>query len=360
MNAVNHEPPGHRLVTVVLTFAIAGVGGLVFSTIGVPAAWLSGPAAAVAIAVMAGFKAHISSWIRSLSLLFLGATMGASVTPDTIGQLAHTPLTVAGLLVCLIAVMGSVTLYLRWVHGFNWLDAQLAAAPGASLYVLALAQETGADVRRVSVIQIIRVVALIILLPSIFALMGFAGDVSASPVAMRPVDWHEVAILAAAAITFGYLFEYLKVPTGTMFGAMLAGGVLFGTGVVATGLPEWMMLPGFLVIGAIVGSTFQGTTRAQFMQSLVAAGGTILIGSAASLAVAVPMSYVAALPLAQMWLAYAPGGVDAMAVLALAIGLEPAFVAAHHLTRFIALAMFLPFWFRGHIRRHHESSRSTP
>jgi len=322
----------------------------------VPAAWLSGPATAVAIAVICGLKTDVPAPVRQLSLVFLGATMGASVTPGTIEQLAQTPLTLAGLFVCLIAIMLSVASYLRYVHGFNWLDAQLSAAPGASLYVLALAEETGADVRRVAVIQIIRLVALIILLPFVFAIFGFVGDIGASPTAMRPMHWPEVAILAAAAALCAALFERFKVPTGAMFGAIFAGGLLFGTGTVTTGLPEWMMLPGFLVIGAIVGSTFQGTTRSQFLETLVAAGGTIAVGCIVSLAIAVPMAQVAQISLAQMWLAYAPGGVDAMAVLALAIGLEPAFVAAHHLARFIGLAMFLPFWFRGHIRRHQRLS----
>ncbi|MFT5509525.1 MAG: membrane AbrB-like protein [Hyphomicrobiaceae bacterium] len=345
-----------RLPAIAATFVIAITGGLAFAALQIPAAWLSGPATAVAIAVIAGFKSDVPSELRSLSLLFLGSVMGASVTPDTIGQLAQSPLTVAGLFVCLGAVMISITCYLRFVHKFDALTAQLGAAPGASLYVLALAEETGADIRRVAIVQMIRLVALIILLPSIFAILGYAGDVAASPVATRAVHWPHIAVLGVSALVLACVFEWLRVPTGIMFGAMVAGGLLFGSGTITTGLPEWLMLPGFVVIGAVVGSNFQGTTRQQFGETLLAGVGTVVVGSIASLSVAVPFAFFAELPLAQMWLAYAPGGVDTMSVLALAIGLEPAFVAAHHLARFLCLALFLPFWFRGHIQAQRAKS----
>jgi uncharacterized membrane protein AbrB (regulator of aidB expression) len=41
--------------------------------------------------------------------------------------------------------------------------------------------------------------------------------------------------------------------------------------------------------------------------------------------------------------AFAPGGLEAMTILAFVIGLDPAFVGAHHLARFLLIAMLLPF-----------------
>lgn len=350
MNAMGAITGLARMRAMAGTAVLAVAGGFAFSALQVPAAWLSGPAAAVAIAVMAGFKADIPARVRALALLLLGAIMGASVTPDTLSQLAHSPLTVAGLLACLATVMIAITCYLHFVHGFNWLDAQLSGAPGASFYVLALADATRANVPRVAIVQMIRLVALIILLPSVFAALGYVGNVASSPVALRPVHWPDVALLAVAAGLFAALFEWLRVPTGMMFGSMVAGGLLFGSGAVETGLPEWVMLPGFVVIGAVVGINFQGVSRQEFARTAAAGVGTVLVGSLASLSIALPFAVWTDLPLAQLWLAYAPGGVDAMSVLALAIGLEPAFVAAHHLARFLALAVFLPFWFRSRIR----------
>jgi hypothetical protein len=48
------------------------------------------------------------------------------------------------------------------------------------------------------------------------------------------------------------------------------------------------------------------------------------------------------LPPAALLLAFAPGGVEVMAALAVETALEPAFVAAHHVFRLILLSALVP------------------
>ena len=62
-----------RAPRVVLTVAIAGVGGLLFQTLGLPAPWLSGPATLVAILVVTGFRIDIPAFLRNAALMFLGS-----------------------------------------------------------------------------------------------------------------------------------------------------------------------------------------------------------------------------------------------------------------------------------------------
>ena len=348
--------PVERAPRVVLTLLIAGLGGLLFQILGVPAPWLSGPATLVAILVVTGFRIDIPTFLRHAALMFLGVLMGSSVTPETFGQLARSPLTVAGLLICIVVIIAAIQAYLRLVHRYDPVTAQLSAVPGALPFVLAMAEESGADVRRVAIIQMIRLVALLVFLPSVFALFGYVGDVAESPVAKRPLIYWDVAVLVVAAVAGAVLLEWLRMPAGVMFGSMIAGALLFATGAVTTSLPEWMMLPGFAVIGATVGANFQDTDRRLLLTTLAAGIGSVFVGATASMLTALPFSYLTGLPLAQLWLAYAPGGVDAMAVLALAIGLEPAFVATHHLARFFALAVCLPIWLRPRIKAERSKS----
>jgi uncharacterized membrane protein AbrB (regulator of aidB expression) len=72
-----------------------------------------------------------------------------------------------------------------------------------------------------------------------------------------------------------------------------------------------------------------------------------LIAFAVSMAVAVlfawPASRIANVPLLSAIIAFAPGGLEAMAMLAFALGLDPLYVAAHHLIRFFGIAFALPF-----------------
>ena len=52
------------------------------------------------------------------------------------------------------------------------------------------------------------------------------------------------------------------------------------------------------------------------------------------------------LPFAQTLLAFSPGGLEAMTLLAFALGIDPLYVGAHHLARFLLISFTLPFAFR--------------
>ena len=60
-------------------------------------------------------------------------------------------------------------------------------------------------------------------------------------------------------------------------------------------------------------------------------------------------------PMAEVLIAYAPGAVDAMMLLALALNLNPVYVGAHHLTRIFFVLLTMPIIARMSARRkmHH-------
>ena len=54
-------------------------------------------------------------------------------------------------------------------------------------------------------------------------------------------------------------------------------------------------------------------------------------------------------PFAQALVAFSPGGLEAMSLLSIALGLDPLFVSAHHLARFILISVTLPFVLRRYV-----------
>jgi uncharacterized protein len=50
------------------------------------------------------------------------------------------------------------------------------------------------------------------------------------------------------------------------------------------------------------------------------------------------------LPMGQIWLAYTPGGIEAMSIVAFALGFDVAFVGMHHVVRFAGLGLIVPWW----------------
>ena len=66
---------------------------------------------------------------------------------------------------------------------------------------------------------------------------------------------------------------------------------------------------------------------------------------------AVGLVELLSLPTAEVMIAYAPGAVDAMMLLALALNLDPVYVGAHHLARIFYVSLTMPLVARRHQRK---------
>lgn len=346
-----------RLAQTPRTLAIAFAGGAMAALIGIPAPWLSGPAIATAIAAVQGVELGLPRLLREAALIFLGVSMGASVRPDTLELMLRFPLGLAGLAIAVPLVMVGVAQYLARVHGFSAPTARLAAVPGALPFVLATSEATEADGRQVMIVQLVRLLAIAALLPSVVTLVGGHNPTAGTLSAPTRVDLLEDAVALAAGVAGMALFSRIGLPAPALFGSLVAAALLFGSGAVSSGFPAWMVLPGNLVVGAMTGASFSGADRGMLARTMPAAIGAVVVGSLISLLCAVPVALAASLPLMQVWLAYAPGAVETMAIVTLALGYDAAFVGAHHIARFFGLTILVPIWIRPFLVRRIGGAR---
>src|SRR5262249_10583961 len=217
------------------------------------------------------------------------------------------------------------------------------SVPGALNYVLAVALESRSDPRRVAIVQMLRLGAILMLLPPLMSLAGAHIAPTSAPAA-APVHLGQIAVLLAAAAAGAYLFARFKIPAPSLFGAMAVGACLYGTGLLTSPMPSWLTTPGFVVLGAMIGSNFFGTEPRMLAATLGAGLGSLGVSALVALLWAAPAAWIAGLPAVQVWLAYAPGGVETTAITALALGLDAAFVSGHPMARVLMLNLFVPFW----------------
>ena len=162
-------------------------------------------------------------------------------------------------------------------------------------------------------------------------------------VAAGPPSLPELAILVAASTATALVFFKLRLPGGLMFGAMLASAILHGAGFIHSILPWWVAYAAVIGIGAVTGSRFANTDPYTLLRFLGAALGSFAVAMAvASLSVLVLTMLMSVRP-ADAVLAFAPGAQDTMMVLALALHLDPVFVGALQLSRFLLVSMLVPF-----------------
>ncbi|WP_127088871.1 AbrB family transcriptional regulator [Aquabacter cavernae] len=326
-----------------LTLAVASAGAIGFFLLGLPAPWMSGALVAVTVQALSGAPSRLPEPLRFACFLVLGASMGTALTPDMLRQAATWPVSMGFLALSVVGVMGAVTLFLRKVAGWSLATAYYASAPGALSAVLAMAAASEADMRRVAFAQAVRLFLLVALLTQILGRVG-SVDMSA-PVAMpagTASSVLEVALLLLASLAGGLLAARARIPGGMLIGALAASALLHAMDWSHAQIPDLLMVPAFVILGAGVGVRFKGTTLATLKDCLLASLGAFVVALAISLACALAAAAVTGEDAGKMITAFAPGALETMTVLGFALGYDPAFMSAHHIFRFAGLSVALP------------------
>ena len=323
------------------TLLVGACGAVVFNAFGLPAAFMSGALVAVAVATLLGMEVVMPVGVRNAAFFCTGIFFGSTVDEETVRSFAAWPISLAVLGLSLVAIMVLIPLYLRRVHGYDRETATLAAVPGALSFVLALALERGADVKRITIVQTSRLALLIIIIPIGF---GLFSDIRPLGVGAENVlSGGKVALLFALAALSIPVALMIKIPAPFFSGPFFAVGALFGAGQFEGALPAYILWPALAALGTAIGSRFAGVDLRMLKDGALAGLGSTVLGLTIAGALALPVAYFLSLPALQVWLAFAPGGIDALTVVAFSLGADPAFVAGHQMLRFIGLSLCLPF-----------------
>ena len=254
---------------------------------------------------------------------------------------------------CVVMVTACSMMASNFISRWPRPTALLAAVPGSMAYILSVSLSLGADPPRVVIVQMIRVIFLVVLLPLVIVIesgahLGAVGGVVDPPLGAARRR-HRVG-------RGGLVFTRLKMGGGMIFGSMLASGFIHGTGLATGRVPFEITLVGQIMIGAWAGSRFAGFDWALFGRTIVAS--TLAIGTSlgVSLAFAMFASKFLGMPFGATMIAYAPGGLEAMVVLALGLGIDPLFVSAHHFARYFLINLTLPFLIRYLMRREGKTA----
>jgi uncharacterized protein len=304
-----------KFIRVAESLLIGAAGGFLFNAAKFPAGWLAGSMTFAAAAALAGRPVYVSGMLARACSIVMGITIGGAVTPDTLSGMAAWPFSIAMVALSVAAVTLASFTYLTRVHGWNAVTSIYASIPGGLAQVMALAAEESrrCDIRAVAIVQTVRVVILTVVVPVALALAGRTGTVrlpaGAITAAEAPVAFTILAIAATA---------------------------------VGLGLPPWLAIAAMVGLGTLAGGRFTGLHFRLLLWYLGAALGAFAVSLAVTVVIGIMVTQAVALPAGDIIVAYAPGAVDAMMVLALALNLDPVFVGAHHVARVFVVLLGMP------------------
>ena len=334
-------PDRTRTLHVLETLAIGAAGGVLFLVAHLPGGLISGAMIAVGAAAIAGRPLVVPPVLTQTVLVLLGISLGSLVSRQLLQHVSAYPLTIALLALATFCATFGSSYYLQRVHGWDRTSAFLAGSPGALSQITMLAIERGADVSAIAVVQTMRVIILTAALPLLLALTGIAP--SSPPAAITAIASPlELAALIAASVAAALVLRLVKFPASWMFGAMIGSSVLHGTGLIEGGLPPWVRGIALVGIGSLIGSRFARMKTKVLLSHVHAALGSFAVAVAISAIFVAVIALTTPVRFSDIVVAFAPGAMDAMLALALTLHIDPIFVGAHHLSRFVFVTIATP------------------
>jgi uncharacterized protein len=336
------------VLAVAVTLALGALGGIAAHALHLPLGYLLGSLVVTGIIAAAGWRPFgkpitLPARLRFSFVPVIGVAIGGAFTPEVAGQaLGWWPSLLA---LCVFVPVAHAMGY--WIYRHGGLapkDAFFGAVPGGLIESVQLGEEAGADVRLLTVLQFLRLIGTIVAVPMIF--WGITGHVvgSASGVAMvgagAVLSVRDVVILLGCGIVGVLVGRGLRFPGWIITGPLAASAVMHGMGWVEGVPPGWLIAVTQVVLGTGLGARFAGVDRAMLRRAarLALMNGVAALLLAFGFAEAVHV--VAGEPVAAAFLAFAPGGVAEMSLIALSLQMSVIYVTAHHVVR-IVLAVSL-------------------
>jgi membrane AbrB-like protein len=338
----------------VATLALATVGGVAASALHLPLGYMLG--AIVLVGLVAGLGLQVGGRgvflpqpLRMGFVPVIGVVIGAGFTPEMAGQALGWWVSLAALLVY-VPVAHVVGYAIYRAGGLDPKTAFFSAVPGGLIESIELAEAAGANVAMTTSLHFLRLIGIILCVPVIFTILTGASVGSASGVQMTgsdvPLTLWDAVVLALSGIVGWYAGKVVRLPAYFLTGPLIASAVAHGMGWVHGVPPDWLVAVTQVVVGGGLGAKFAGVGHAMLRRAL---GLSVLYG-AAVLALAFVFAWaVQALgvaPVTAAFLAFAPGGVAEMSLIALSLQYSVVFVTVHHVARILIAVLVAKFGYR--------------
>lgn len=330
---------------VLLTLAIGAVGGETLSYLHVPLAWMIGALVTTTIAALLRAPLELPRTLRDTVITVLGVMLGSSFRPEMFDNLGSWAFSLIGLLFYLIVSTGVLFILLRRFAGYDPVTSYFAAAPGGLNEMVLVGSALGGDDRTLALTHAARVMLVVLTIPLWLSFSaGYrSGGAYSTGAAAGAVD---LVILLACAVFGALMGRLLRLPAANLMGPMLLSAAVHLAGVTQSSPPFFLVALAQLIVGGSLGCRFVGVApRVLARIVLISIPGTAVL-LAITLAFGFGLHLLTGIPSTLLVLAYAPGGLAEMSLIAFYLGQDTAFVASHHLIRITLIILMAPLVFR--------------
>ena len=335
------------------TFAVALAAGYGLLHLGAPAPVLLGSLFGVWFAGIAvkPLQAHlgVARWFHIPVVLGLGVLIGSNFSLEFLTGASQWVPTIAVMVLVTVLVTGIGYWHLRRVWDYSRPMAFLCSIPGGQVEAIVMARDLVDRDYVVALFHLIRVALVFFATPLILGLLQGEEAVAASNAAlgampgvldMEPGQLAGLALIAAGGLV---LARAVRMPVPHLLGPMLLSSALHVAGLVEIPRVQELVWLAQLAIGGAVGARLAQVRILVLLEAIKAAVANTVVIVAVYVLAAESIAYLLGIDPLLLWLAFVPGGLYEVTLLALIFGFDIAFVALHHTTRVLLILVSLPF-----------------
>ncbi|MBA6116611.1 AbrB family transcriptional regulator [Pseudomonas putida] len=329
----------------------AGALGQMLHALAVPAGLFLGPMLVAIVFGVCGARLSLHRQVFRFGQGCVGLLVAHSVSWAVLVSMAQSwqlMLVATFITVALSAIVGLGTVRFGGIPGST---AAWGTAPGAASAMVSMAEEHGADARVVATMQYVRVVCVVMIGSLVSHLLGATPAAGAAATAPAMTQGSQLVDgLLSLAVVFVGLVAGNRVPAGALLMPLLLGGALHLGGWLTISLPESLLAVAYGAIGCYIGLRFDQQTVRYVWKRLP----TMIAGAVALIVLCAAFAWGLALAMGtdflSMYLATSPGGLDAMAIIAVETHADVGLVLAMQTLRLFGVILTGAFCARQIIR----------
>ncbi len=331
-----------------IALAIGVLSGLLAYSLGLPLPWMLGPMIGNTIAAMLHAPTAGPAKLRPIVIPVIGVLLGSRISPDILSALGDWLVSFLVLPPFLMVAAGTSFMFYRKIGRYDPVTAYFSAMPGGLNEMLILGAEQGGNEKSIALAHASRILLVIGFVALYFGLvLGVTSSGQGRTwTGLWDVALTDYLILAACAVAGAFLGRLLRLPAAPILGPMLLSGAAHFFHLVTVPPPTVLVITAQIVMGTIIGCRFIGASAREVGRDLFLGIFSTLGMLATGLGFASVVAWLTGTHISQAFLAYSPGGLTEMSLLAFAMGGDIAYVSITHIVRIVLVIFSGPLVFR--------------
>jgi membrane AbrB-like protein len=350
-----------QITTIVFELAIGICAGFVFSWLQIPVGWLLGSMiGGIIYSTIQGNPQPLPKVFINVGKASIALATAARFSWDTI----NVATTYAVPLLLCVLISGSLSLFhgylLSRLSGIDKVTGFVAFIPGAASSIVPIAEEMGADAVAVAVFQYLRLLLVVLLIPSAAGFF-FPADLNNSMTMAitsgraslnAPLTttnnssipmWLNLIVLGGCCVVGMWGGNLLRLPASGFLGTFLVGLAVFWSSPYELQVPQWLFATGLLFVGISIGVKFDIKTANKLLKAVLIEIGLVISLILLCLGVGYEFHVFTHVDIITSLLGFTPGGLEAMVATVMQLGGDTGLVLAMQLTRMLIIIALGPW-----------------